>query len=45
MASQAMSDADYEPAGQIVCLPVKQKAGKKQRQLSQKERLVKSLSL
>jgi len=40
-----MSDAGYEPAGQITCLPVKQKAEKEPRQLSQKERLVKSLPL
>jgi hypothetical protein len=36
---------DYKLAEQIVCLLAKQKAGKKQHPLSQKERPVKSLSL
>jgi hypothetical protein len=36
---------DYKLAEQITCLLVKRKAGKKQRPLSQKERLVKSSSL
>jgi hypothetical protein len=36
--------ADYKLAAQIVYLLVKQKAGKKQYQLLQKERLVKPLS-
>ncbi|MFA6053151.1 MAG: hypothetical protein WC762_11225 [Methylobacter sp.] len=45
MASQAMSDADYEPAGKTAYLPVKSKTGKKQRRLSQKERPVKPLRL
>jgi hypothetical protein len=40
-----MRDADYESAGQIEHLPVKQKAEKKQCQLSQKERLVKPVHL
>jgi hypothetical protein len=40
-----MRDACYEQAEQIVHLPVKPKAGKKQRQLSQKERLVKPVCL
>jgi hypothetical protein len=40
-----MNDADYEPAAQTVSLPVKAKAGKKRRQLSQKERLVKPVCL
>jgi len=40
-----MNDADYEPAAQTVRLPVKAKAGKKQRQLSQKERPVKPVCL
>lgn len=43
--SQAMKSTDDEPAEQIVHLPVKQKPGKKQRQLSQKERLVKPVHL
>jgi hypothetical protein len=40
-----MRDADYELAGQIRHLPVKQKVEKKQRPLSQKERLVKPVRL
>jgi hypothetical protein len=36
-----MRNTDYELAEQIEHLPVKQKAGKKRRQLSQKERPVK----
>jgi hypothetical protein len=44
-ANSAMRDADYELAGQIEHLPVKQKAEKKQRLLSQKERLVKPVRL
>ncbi len=43
--SLAMRNADYELAEQIVHLPVKQKFGKKPRQLSQKERLVKPVRL
>jgi hypothetical protein len=40
-----MRDADYELVGQIERLPVKRKAEKKQRQLSQKERRVKPVRL
>ena len=44
-SSLAMKNADYELAGQIAHLPVKQKSGKKPRQLSQKERLVRPVRL
>ncbi len=45
LTNLAVRSADYKLAEQRVCLLVKQEAGKKQRPLSQKERLVKSLSL
>ena len=41
----AVRYGDYKLAEQIVCLSVKREAGKKPHPLSQKERLVKSLSL
>ena len=41
----ARYDGDYKLAEQIVCLLVKQKAGKEQHPLSQKERPVKPLQL
>jgi len=40
-----MKDAYYELDEQIVHLPAKPKTGKKQRQLSQKERLAKPVCL
>ena len=45
LTNQAARSADYKLAEQIACLLVKQEAEKKQYQLSQKERPVKSLSL
>ena len=45
LTNLAVRYGDHKLAEQIVCLLVKQEAGKKQHPLSQKERLVKSLSL
>jgi hypothetical protein len=45
LTNLAVRSADYKLAEQIACLLVKQEAGKKQYQLSQKKRPVKSLSL
>ena len=45
LTNLAVRSADYKLAEQIACLLVKQEAEKKQYQLSQKERPVKSLSL
>ena len=45
LTNLAVRSADYKLAEQIACLLVKQEAGKKQYQLSQKETLVKSFSL
>jgi hypothetical protein len=45
LTNLAVRSADYKLADQIVCLLVKQKAGKKQYPLSQKERPIKLLPL
>ena len=45
LTNLGIRSADYKLAEQITCLLVKQEAEKKQYQLSQKERPVKSLSL
>jgi hypothetical protein len=45
LTNLAVRSADYKLAEQIACLLVKQEAGKKLHQLSQKEMPVKSLSL
>jgi len=45
LTNLAVRYGDYKLAEQIVCLLVKRKAGKKQRSLSQKEKLVTLLSL